>query len=167
MRKNWVYWLALAASLLIMAFFMLRDWPTGNEVSLRPSENQPMAVSSISPETAYDEFYKALSAGNIDGAMQFLSAEMRDEFRREIAVDVTALQRHLADKAQLQVIEKGDCGPHEPACVRYAVYEHDYEVIAGYWETIGGKEFYVSPGSHRLEMRFIQLADGSWQISEL
>lgn len=167
MRNTLVYWLAAAVSLLLMALIILIRYPAGDDAAVRPASQPPLAVSSQNPEAAYGGFYEALSAGNIDRALQFLSPEMREEFRREMAADATAVSRHLAEKAQLRAIEEGDCGPHEPACRRYAVYEYDYTVTAGYWETINEKKFYVSPGTQRLEMRFIQGADGSWQISEL
>ncbi len=117
------------------------------------------------PQAAYDGFYEALAKERWQKALAYISLENRERYRVLLG-DPETRRRQLSSKSVLTELRTTDCDSGE-ACRREALYSYEYEVKEGFWEEIAGKRFFVPPGKQQLEMSFIQLPGGRWQITEL
>ena len=117
------------------------------------------------PQAAYDGFYEALGGKSWENALKYITRENRERYR-ELLRDPETRRRQLADKGVLQELRTADCDKSE-ICRREAIYTYEYEVKEGFWEEVMGKRFFVPAGKQTLEMSFIELPSGRWQISEL
>lgn len=134
----------------------------------RDSEAKKMSLQAKSsdPESAYQRFYDALAGGDMETARLLLSDEERSRFDEATREDADFIKRQVQSQARLRKLYEGVCDS-ENICRRFAVYEYDYEISTGYWKEINDRKFYVNPGRQRLEMRFIELPEGGWRISQL
>lgn len=156
---------AICASLAFLALW--RMGYAGNSHSVTATAPAIGRSAVASPLEAYNGFYEALAAGDQERALSYLAPEARAAFAADIMRDPDVLRRQIDHKAGLHLISEQACGPHEPGCRRSAVYGYRYEVTEAYSEQIDGVTVQVEPQAFSLEMTFIQLPDGSWQISEL
>ncbi len=125
-----------------------------------------VAPRSASPQEAYEKFYEALRADKMSKAVRYLSREERAAFKQSLLEDPQYKQRQIDHKSELRELYTVACD-EEALCRQFAVYEYEYEIKEAYLDSAGGEEFLVAPGSQTLEMKFIQLPGGAWQISQL
>mgnify|MGYP007037473580 FL=1 len=123
------------------------------------------APRSETPLKAYEGFQTALKDNNIHLALRYISRENRSKYRH-LLEDAEMQKRQIEGSSNFKELYKVDCAAQE-VCRQSAVYTYEYEVQKGYYEEISGKRFFISPGKQFLEMKFIELKNGRWQISEL
>lgn len=164
MRKRSLSWLvALGFIFLVVgAGMILRFWKY--IIYLPPLWERLVALPAESPGIAYEKFQNELLKGNDQKSLRFITRETRDKYR-ELLRDPEIRKHYVSPLNNLTELYQADC-EDQRVCRVMSVYTYDYEVTEAYWENILGKDFLIPAGKRKLEMTFVEIKKGYWQINE-
>lgn len=121
------------------------------------------AEPSTTPLETFDKFQQALSENN-DNYLLYITKDKRDEYKKMFS-DIEIKDRYLEPLTNVREEYSTDC-ENRLTCERIAVYSYDYVITEPYWEEVSGERFLVPSGTQKLEMRFVEVKKGYWQINE-
>lgn len=161
-KKQWVILVSLVLC-LVLGFGIYYVWPY--RFYIAPTWEKMIAPRAASPLDAYDKFRETLKTGDSDQALQYVVREKRSHYR-SLLKDLAARERLLNNVSNLSEYATMNC-EDQVVCTTMAIYTYDHKVTEPYWEEVMGKRFLVQAGTRHLEMTFVELKPGYWQISEL
>lgn len=121
------------------------------------------ARPSNTPLATFDKFQEALSKNN-DSYLVYITKETRDQYKK-IFSDAEIRERYLQPLTNIQEEYIVDC-ENKLTCEHIAVYSYDYSIKEPYWEEVSGKRYLIPAGTQKLEIRFVEVKKGYWQINE-
>ena len=122
------------------------------------------AQPSKTPLEAFDKFQQALSE-NTDNYLSYITKETRDKYKN-IFSDAEIREKYLQPLTNVREEYIVDC-ENTITCEHIAVYSYDYSINEPYWEEVSGKRYLIPAGIQKLEIRFVEVKKGYWQINEL
>lgn len=122
-----------------------------------------VAKPSNAPLEAFNNFQTALeNKGNT--YLKYITKETRDKYKKLLS-NPRVRERYLQPLVNVQEQYIIDCD-NKLTCEHIAVYSYDYTISEPYWEKISGKRFLIPAGTQELEMRFVEIKKGYWQLNE-
>lgn len=165
MKAGGKRWLRIAAMLIILIMFFTLWWVWKYIIYLPYIWERFRAQPAATPEEAYEKFRTAITEGKTDTSLRYIVRGKREEYR-QLLVDPKIRQHYTQSLNHFVKEYMIDCD--DPlVCRSRALYSYEYEVPEAYWEEISGQRFLVPAGAQRLEMVFMEIKPGYWQISEL
>lgn len=165
MKIGGKHWLRLAGIFVMVIVLFTIWWGLRYIIYLPYLWERLRARPAATPEEAYEKFRAAVAEGKEQEFLSYIVREKRSHYR-QILTDPTLRQHYSQPLQRLMKEYIIDC-EDQLACRSRALYSYEYEVTEAYWEEINGQRFLVPAGSQRLEMVFMEIKPGYWQISEL
>jgi hypothetical protein len=122
------------------------------------------AKQNNTPLKVFNKFQIALKAEDQKTYLQYITKETRDRYR-DLLSDSEIRERYLEPLTNVQELYTVDC-ENKLTCERIAVYSYDYNISEPYWEEIMGKRYLIPSGTQKLEMTFVEIKKGYWQLNE-
>lgn len=153
----------IAIILLIFSLLISRFWKY--IVYIPVLWEKLIALPAETPPEAYEKFKSALEKKERHIYLRYIVRDNRKMYRT--ILDDPAVYSHYAGQdIELQEQYTLDC-EDRIICRSTAVYIYKLEIPEPYEEEIDGKKFMVPAGIETLEMRFVEIKPGHWQISDL
>ena len=160
-QKKYVYTFLIIIFLLTGMIIALKFWRYG--VFIPSAWEKFVARPSDSPVKTFDSFQTALAKED-DNYLKYITRDARVRYKKLFA-DKKIRERYLEPIVNMQEIYIVPC-ENTLTCERLAVYSYDYHINEPYWEESAGNTILVPAGTHKLEMTFVEIKKGYWQINE-
>lgn len=122
------------------------------------------AKPAQTPLDTLSKFQTALEANNSNEYLRYITKESRPRYASLFSKE-DMRQKYIQPFVGLQEQYTNQC-ENLLTCQQIAVYSYIYEVKEAYWEEVAGQRFVVPAGEQELEIVFVEVADGYWQINE-
>lgn len=149
--------------ILICTLAVARFWKY--VVYVPPLWEKLVALPAATPIEAYEKFKVALQKEESHTYLRYIIREKRKLYRT-ILQDPIVRSHYTTRAVDLNEQFQTECDD-KIICRSTAVYTYEFEILEPYEEEIDGKKFLVPAGIQTLEMRFVELRPGHWQISDL
>lgn len=149
--------------LLILSLLLSRFWKY--VVYVPVLWERLIALPAETPPEAYEKFKAALEKRERHVYLRYIVRDNRKMYRT-ILDDPVVYSHYTGQDIELEEQYSLDC-EDRIICHSTAVYTYELEILEPYEEEIDGKKFMVPAGVEILEMRFVEIKPGHWQISDL